>query len=207
MFLQILLIIFSYLLGSVPFGLVIAKRLTGIDPRLAGSHSIGATNVSRLCGFKYGVATLACDLLKGTLPVCLALWLNLDPLVVSCIALAAVFGHVCSCFLGFKGGKAVATTIGVFLPLAFWPLAAASGLCLLLIFLSGFVSLGSLTLVSSLPLFLLFNGDSQWLALALLLAVLVFFKHRENIARLHQGTEKPWLKSRKQAAEVTPKDS
>ena len=189
-------IVLAYLLGSVPFGLLIAKFAKGIDPRSAGSHSIGATNVSRLCGFGYGVATLICDLGKGAGPVFLALTLSSDDTFISLVALAAVVGHVFPCFLHFKGGKAVATTIGVFLPLAFYPLLAASFLCVVLIALSGFVSLGSLTLLTSLPLFLAFAGKTNLLPLAIILAVIVYYKHRENIARLRAGTEKPWLKSR-----------
>ncbi|MBQ7584712.1 MAG: glycerol-3-phosphate 1-O-acyltransferase PlsY [Desulfovibrionaceae bacterium] len=196
MFSSVFLIFLAYFLGSLPFGLIIAKGIKGIDPRTAGSYSIGATNVSRLCGLGYGVATLVCDLFKGTLMVLIAQGLDKDPLVITLIALAAVLGHVFSCFLLFRGGKAVATTIGVFLPLAFLPLLASSFLCLLLIFLSGFVSLGSLTLVASLPLFLAFNANFEWVPLALILAGIVFFKHRENIRRLKDGTEKSWLKSR-----------
>ena len=196
MLVKLFLILFAYGLGSVPFGLLIAKLATGIDPRTAGSKSIGATNVSRLCGFGYGVATLLCDILKGTLPVLWALHIDAEPSFVTCVALAAVLGHVFSCFLHFQGGKAVATSIGVFIPLAFWPLVGAAILCLLLIWLSGFVSLGSLTLVSSLPLFLAFAGASEWITLAILIALLVFFKHRANIQRLHVGEEKSWLKSR-----------
>ncbi|MBO4369637.1 MAG: glycerol-3-phosphate 1-O-acyltransferase PlsY [Desulfovibrio sp.] len=201
MALSVLLVLFAYLLGSVPWGLVIAKNACGIDPRFAGSHSIGATNVSRLCGFGWGVATLLCDLLKGALPVWLAIHCGLSSFFVSVVAFAAVLGHVFPCFLQFKGGKAVATSIGVFLPLAFLPLLAACLLCLLLIWLSGFVSLGSLTLVSSLPLFLFFSDQNEWLGLAFCLAALVFYRHRENIARLHQGTEKSWIKSRHKAQE------
>ncbi|MBO4334242.1 MAG: glycerol-3-phosphate 1-O-acyltransferase PlsY [Desulfovibrio sp.] len=194
----LVLVLFAYVLGSVPWGVVIAKKACGIDPRTAGSHSIGATNISRLCGFGWGVATLFCDVFKGSLPVYLALQSGAGPFLVSLVGLCAVLGHVFSCFLHFRGGKAVATTIGVFLPLAFLPLLGSAVLCLLLIWLSGFVSLGSLTLVSSLPLFLVFSGQSTWLALSLALCLLVFFKHRENIVRLHAGTEKSWLKSRHQ---------
>ena len=142
----------AYALGSVPWGLVIAKTFCGVDPRLDGSRNTGATNVARLCGFGWGVATLACDVLKGALPVWLALRVNPAPLFVSAVALACVLGHVFSCFMRFRGGKAVATSIGVFLPLAFWPLLAASLLCVLIIWRSGYVSLGSLALVTALPL-------------------------------------------------------
>lgn len=190
------LTVLAYLLGSAPWGLVIAKLFCGIDPRTAGSHNTGATNVARLCGFGWGVATLACDLGKGAIPVFLAQWQNLSAWGLTIVALAAVLGHVCSCFMHFKGGKAVATSIGVFLPLAFWPLLASCVLCCLLIWRSGFVSLGSLSLVASLPVFLLIAGKYTLLPLSLCIAALVFWRHRENIARLRAGQEKPWLKSK-----------
>lgn len=193
---EFLWIICTYLLGAVPYGLVIGRAFCGVDPRTAGSHNVGATNVARLCGFPWGVATLACDILKGALPVWAALYINPDPVFVTLVALAAVLGHVFSCFMDFRGGKAVATSIGVFLPLAFWPLLAACLLCVLVIWRSGFVSLGSLTLVIVLPLLLLVSGFWQWLFLALAIMVVVVRKHKENIRRLICGTEKPWLKKK-----------
>lgn len=188
--------VLAYALGSAPWGLIIARNCCGVDPRLSGSRNTGATNVARLCGFGWGVLTLACDLGKGAAPVFLAVKTGLSPLGVSLVGLACVLGHVFSCFMGFKGGKAVATTIGVFLPLAFCPLLAACLLCVAVIWRSGYVSLGSLTLVTALPLALLAAGRWEWLPLSLCLCLLVVWKHRENIARLRSGTEKSWLKSR-----------
>ena len=188
----------AYVLGSVPFGLVLAKTFCGIDPRTAGSCNIGSTNVARLCGKSWGVATLACDILKGVLAVAVAMQLSDSAMLHSLTALAAVAGHLYSCFLHFKGGKAVATSIGVFLPLAFWQLLAASALCLLVIWRSGFVSLGSLTLVTALPVALAVSGQWTWLPLALGVWAVVVWKHRENIVRLRAGTEKSWQKSKSQ---------
>ncbi|MDR2727226.1 MAG: glycerol-3-phosphate 1-O-acyltransferase PlsY, partial [Deltaproteobacteria bacterium] len=145
----------AYLIGSIPFGLVLAKTFCRIDPRTEGSGNIGSTNVARLCGKGWGVATLACDILKGTLAVAMALYLSDSSSLHSLTALAAILGHLHSCFLGFKGGKAVATSIGVLIPLAFVPLLLASLLCVVVIWRSGFVSLGSLTLVTALPLLLM----------------------------------------------------
>lgn len=189
-------IICTYLLGSVPYGLVIGRTFCGVDPRTAGSHNVGATNVARLCGFPWGVATLACDILKGTLPVWAALHINQSAVFVTLVALAAVLGHLFSCFMGFQGGKAVATSIGVFIPLAFWPLLTACLICMVVIWRSGFVSLGSLTLVIVLPVLLLATGYWQFLVLSLVIAVLVIWKHKENIRRLICGMEKPWLKKK-----------
>lgn len=193
---QLVWIIVAYILGSIPFGVVIAKTCCGVDPRTAGSKNSGATNVSRLCGFPYGVATLICDIGKGSAAVCGALWLDPVPLFVSLAGMACVLGHVFPCFMNFKGGKAVATSIGVFIPLAFWPLLGSCALCMLVIWRSGFVSLGSLSLLASLPVFLAIGAKWTWIPLSLCLCVIVFVKHRENIQRLRQGTEKPWLKSR-----------
>ena len=194
--LEVLWIALAYVLGSVPWGLVIAKTFCHLDPRESGSRNTGATNVARLCGFGWGVATLACDVCKGAVPVWLAFRINPSPVFVSVVGLACVLGHVFSCFMKFKGGKAVATSIGVFLPLAFWQLLAASALCCLVIWRSGFVSLGSLTLTAMLPLLLLLTGAWQWLPLALLIMALVYWSHRENIVRLLRGVEKPWLKAK-----------
>ena len=194
--LEVLWIALAYVLGSVPWGLVIAKTFCRIDPRESGSRSTGATNVARLCGFGWGVATLACDVCKGALPVWLAFRINPSPVFVSIVGLACVLGHVFSCFMKFKGGKAVATSIGVFMPLAFWQLLAASALCCLIIWRSGFVSLGSLSLVAALVVALAVTGQWVWLPLSLCVLAVVVWKHKENIARLRAGTEKSWLKGK-----------
>lgn len=193
---EFLWVLMSYVIGSIPFGVVIAKTCCGIDPRQAGSKSSGATNVSRLCGFPYGVATLICDVAKGALPVWGALWLDPDPFFVSITGLACILGHVYSCFMKLKGGKAVATTIGVFIPLAFQALLGACAICMLVIWRSGYVSLGSLSLVAILPILLIFVDAWQWLPLSICVAIIVFWRHRENIRRLLRGEEKPWLKSK-----------
>ncbi|MBB5144137.1 glycerol-3-phosphate 1-O-acyltransferase PlsY [Desulfovibrio intestinalis] len=196
--LEVLWIALAYILGSAPWGLVIARTFCGIDPRENGSRNTGATNVARLCGFKWGVATLLCDVLKGAVPVWLAFKINPSPAFISIVALTCVLGHVFSCFMKFKGGKAVATSIGVFLPLAIWQLLAASILCLLVIWRSGFVSLGSLTLVTALPVALAVSGQWTWLPLSLGVWAVVVWKHKENIVRLRAGTEKSWQKSKSQ---------
>ncbi len=198
--LSIVWIFVAYGIGSIPFGLVFAKTFCHIDPRTGGSGNVGATNVARLCGKVWGGATLLCDVLKGAVPVFIAGGLSGDsPLnpatAVTLTALAAVFGHRHSCFLGFKGGKAVATSVGVFLALAFWQLAIAGALCLFLIWRSGFVSLGSLALVTAMPVLLLVSGQFALLPLALIIMVLVYWTHRENIHRLARGQEKSWIKS------------
>ena len=184
---------FAYVLGSIPFGLVIAKSGCNIDPRQDGSRNTGATNVARLCGMKYGIATLACDVLKGLLPVGLRGLLGGVGHGAEPGALAAILGHVYSCFMGFKGGKAVATTVGAFLALSFWPALIAIVLCLAMVWLTGHVSMGSLTFALSL------RGHAPVRQLRVrprgpgghghaLLA------SPENIRRLSARRRKPWLK-------------
>jgi glycerol-3-phosphate acyltransferase PlsY len=186
--------IIAYILASVPFGLVVAKTLCNVDPRTGGSQNTGATNVARMCGTKYGVLTLALDLSKGFFPVLMAsAWVD-SGLGLSLVVLAAVLGHAFSCFMNFKGGKAVATTIGAFLAVAPWATIFAAALCLLLIWLSGHVSLGSLTLALALPAFMILTGNFAYVPAALVVMVLLFWRHRENIHRLARGEENPWLK-------------
>jgi glycerol-3-phosphate acyltransferase PlsY len=183
----------AYLLGSVPCGVIIAKRFRGVDPRTAGSGNVGATNVARLCGARWGVLVLVCDALKGLAAVAVALWISDSQVLPSLCAVAAILGHRYSVFMRFTGGKAVATTVGVFIPLAFWQLVIAGALCILVIWRSGFVSLGSLTLVTVLPVAIAVSARWNVLPLALLAAAMVFYAHRENIRRLARGEENPWL--------------
>ena len=194
--LEVVWIFVAYLLGSVPFGLVLARCAQGIDPRLAGSGNTGATNVARLCGFGWGVCTLACDLGKGLASAAVALYINPDAVFVTFVSIAVVAGHRWSCFMGFKGGKAVATSIGIFLPLAFWQTLAAVILCVGCILRSGFVSVGSLAFVASLPLFLLLTGAWNFIPLGFVIAAVVIKAHETNILRLLSGGEKSWKKAK-----------
>ncbi len=186
----------AYLMGSIPFGLIIAKVFCGIDPREQGSKNVGSTNVARLCGFKYGVLTLVFDALKGLLPTWYALHVLGFPLWASLVALCALVGHLFSIFLDFKGGKAVATTVGVFIPLSFPALLVSALICVAVIWRSGYVSLGSLTLATCLPITLAMFGRFELIPFALAVMLLIFVKHRGNIQRLMAGEEKSFLKSR-----------
>lgn len=152
--------------------------------------------MARLCGLPWGVLTLACDLLKGLIAVWISLRLTPEAWFHSACALAVVGGHIKSCFLGFKGGKGVSTTIGALLPLGVLPLLCAVGCCLLVIALSSYVSLGSLTLVTSLLAFYPLFGRIDLLPLAAVLTVVVFWTHRSNIGRLRRGEEKSWRRSK-----------
>ncbi|WP_319543375.1 glycerol-3-phosphate 1-O-acyltransferase PlsY [uncultured Pseudodesulfovibrio sp.] len=184
----------AYILGSIPFGLVIAKTFCSIDPREDGSKNTGATNVARLCGTKFGILTLVLDVLKGMLPVLFAAtWIE-SHIALSVVALAAILGHVFSCFMGFKGGKAVATTVGAFFALAPWATIICAVLCLLMVALTGHVSMGSLTFALALPVLMALSGNFSYVPVALIVMVILFWRHKENIRRLARGEENPWIK-------------
>jgi len=189
----------TYVLAAFPFGLAVALVGCGIDPRLAGSRNTGATNVSRLCGTRCGILTLVLDLAKGLLPVLAARAMSDSWLFVSLVVLTAVVGHMYSVFLYGQGGKGVATSIGVFLGVA--PLAALVSVaaCVAVIRASGYVSAGSLVLAVSLPVLCLVFGPAAMAPAAAVVAGLVVWKHRENIARLRSGQEKSWRKDRHNA--------
>ncbi len=188
-------IMVAYILGAVPFGLVVAQIFCKTDPRLRGSKNTGSTNVARLCGFKYGVLVLLCDVLKGFLPVVIAMQFSHSSWLIGLTGLVAILGHCFSVFLGGKGGKAVATTLGVFLALAPRVTLIAAILTAGVIHLSGYVSVGSLFLVTVLPVLLLFSGHWVYTVYALLILMLVYWRHKENIIRLAKGEEKPWKKT------------
>lgn len=193
-----LLLAASYLLGAVPFGLVIGK-MAGKDVRTEGSKNIGATNVSRLLGKKLGFVTLICDGCKGYLPMLVAATvLKNDPYVDMMVALcgiAAVLGHMFPIYLGFKGGKGVATGLGVFLYLSPPAILISLGVFAASVALSGFVSVGSLLSSALMVLWLWLLGQSKiTIMTAAIVAGLIWLKHHENIARLLKGEEKSWKK-------------
>lgn len=185
----------SYLLGSLPTGYFVA-RLRGIDIRQQGSGNPGATNVLRVLGWKAGAAVLAVDIGKGLAAVALLPGLTpfpaLDYLRVAC-GLAAVAGHTYTIFLGFKGGKGVATGCGVFLALA--PLATVMALAIFITLVAAtrYVSVGSLTAAAFLPFLIWLTGEagraSSILILSVIILAVVAVLHRKNIKRLLQGTE------------------
>ena len=184
-----ILILGAYLLGAVPFGLLVARAFGGPDPRFAGSKNIGANNVARLVGKPAGLITLFLDVGKGAAPTALALDL-LPVWQAAMVGLCAFTGHIWPIFLRFKGGKGVATAIGVIL--AFSPSALAGVLTVFFLtaWWSGYVSVGSMAACGSAPLWLLIAGQ-PWpvLAVALIMALVIVWRHRENIARLRAGQE------------------
>jgi glycerol-3-phosphate acyltransferase PlsY len=179
----------AYLLGSIPTGLLLGK-VYGIDVRKEGSGNIGATNLYRTVGRKVGVLTLIFDCLKGFLPVLIVRKLGISAEYAAWIGLAAFCGHVFSVFLRFKGGKGVATALGIFLALSPLAVAIALGVFLALVFKWRYISLGSITAAAVMPLAVsLLGGGRITVIVTALVAVVVIGKHHENIKRLVAGTE------------------
>jgi acyl phosphate:glycerol-3-phosphate acyltransferase len=186
---EIILVIASYLLGSVPTGLLLGKAL-GVDIRAAGSGNIGATNVYRTLGRKVGIITLLGDCLKGLIPVLAAHWLGLPDIWTAAAGCAAFLGHVYTVFLRFKGGRGVATALGVFLGTSPLAVLAAIGVFALVLWKWRYVSLASITTAASMPLLVAgIDGRPLIIAMTLVIAAIVIWKHNENISRLRSGTE------------------
>jgi acyl phosphate:glycerol-3-phosphate acyltransferase len=206
------LIVGAYLLGSVPFGLLIGKA-RGVDIRTLGSKNIGATNVGRVCGRPWGVLAFALDLLKGLGPTLTAAMALANPtaaapvapatrsLCVLGVGMAAVLGHMFPVYLRFRGGKGVATTLGIALgvyPELTWAALAAFGVWVVVTFASRYVSLGSICAAVAFPLALVVSRARNQASLAddwplvlctTLLALMIIYRHRTNIKRLFNGTE------------------
>ena len=194
-------LLLTYLAAAFPFGLLVSLVCCGIDPRLAGSRNTGATNVARLCGTRLGVLTLLLDLAKGLVPVLIARAMSDSVLYLSLILVTAVAGHMFSVFLYGRGGKGVATAIGVFLGAA--PAAALLSVaaCVAVIRVTGYVSAGSLVLAVALPVLCGLLGHPALVPAGVVVAALIIYKHRENIARLRAGQEKSWRKKSAPAAD------
>jgi acyl phosphate:glycerol-3-phosphate acyltransferase len=186
---EALLVIFSYLLGSVPSGLIIGK-LSGLDVRKAGSGNIGATNVARLLGKRGGLLTLVGDTAKGFIPVLAVQQMGFSHPVTALVGVAAFLGHVYPIFLKFKGGKGVATSFGVLLGLA--PLTTMILLVVFaaVAFTTRLVSLSSMVTAVAAPLVLwLFYYSPTYVIMTAFMAVMIVFRHYANIQRLLNGTE------------------
>ena len=184
----------SYILGSIPFSVWIGKLWYGIDIRQHGSGNAGATNTFRVLGKKAGVIVLILDVLKGYLAVFLPVWLGLEHagnIRVVC-GLISVLGHVYSVFLNFKGGKGVATSLGVMVALA--PLATISSAIVFLVLwrLSAYISLSSIISSIVFPIFhLIWHNNAsklQW-SVVVLMPLIILYTHRSNIKRLIRGNE------------------
>lgn len=180
----------AYLVGSIPFGLIVGHLWAKIDIRRYGSGNIGMTNVMRTVGYVPGILTLILDGGKGAVAVLLARLLGNDPLVWLACGLFAIAGHNWSLFLKFRGGKGVATTAGVFLAVA--PHVALALFCVFLavVLTTRYISLGSIIAAVTLPIWLLvFGFPWQALAMGTLISAITLVRHRSNINRLLTGTE------------------
>ena len=186
----LVLLIFAYLLGSVPTGVILAKAFSDVDPRTQGSRNIGATNVFRTVGKKLGAITLLGDILKGFLPVALAKGAIDSYFWVGAVALVAFLGHLYPIFLKFKGGKGIATGLGVFLALAPLPAILSFLVFAAVVYTWRYISLGSLSATAAFPVLLAaLNPHPIYIPFALVIGALIFYRHRENIQRLLAGRE------------------
>jgi len=187
---KIILVVVAYLLGSIPFGYLIVRRKEGADIRETGSGGTGATNVSRRAGKLAGVLTLLLDAAKGCIAVLIAKTVSGDDWVIAAAAIAALVGHIFPVWLSFRGGKGVATGVGIFLVLAPVALLCAGVVFVAIVLLTRFVSLGSIIAAVLIPVLVWVQSDSQPLLTAAIVgAALIVFAHRSNIQRLVSGTE------------------
>ena len=197
----VLVIVAAYLLGSIPFGYLVVRAVAGADVRETGSGGTGATNVSRRAGKAAGVVTLALDVAKGAAAVALAQWLLTSDYGVNWFvagaAVAVILGHCFPVWLRFRGGKGVATDVGVFLSLAPLVVIFAGVLFLLTVWLTRYVSLGSIVAAATIPVWVWLqdafaspvSGFPYVMSVAIAGALLIIFMHRTNIGRLIRGTE------------------
>jgi glycerol-3-phosphate acyltransferase PlsY len=197
----IIVVIVSYLLGSIPFGYLIVRKKVGADIRETGSGGTGATNVSRRAGKAAGIYTLVLDALKGAVAVVWAVVLvgssSRAAWIVTAAAIAVIVGHIFPVWLKFRGGKGVATGVGVFLMLAPIALVCAGILFLAIVLFTRYVSLGSVVAAATIPLFVWLQSVfvtpvadlRPLLTAAIVGALLIIFAHRGNIGRLAHGTE------------------
>lgn len=188
---NIILLIAAFVLGSIPFGIITAK-VKGIDLKKVGSGNIGATNVLRSLGRWPAVITLLGDILKGTLAVAIGKYSGVEPLYEGLIGIAAISGHSFSIFLGFKGGKGVATSLGVLL--MYTPHVALVTLIVWIgvVLFTKYSSLGAIVSFALLPLnIMLFDfQDKTKIIISILISLFIIIRHKDNIRRLMKGTER-----------------
>ena len=191
----ILIVIIAYLLGNISTSYIIAKKMIGVDIRTQGSGNAGSTNVLRTLGKKAGAMTFIGDLLKGVIAVLIAkLIATISGVDIATAGYLAVVGVVCGhnwpAFLGFRGGKGVATSLGAMI--AVNPIIALScfGLFLIIVAITKYVSLGSVVGIAASPVIMMFLNNKNGVIITLFLTISVIYTHRENIKRLINGTER-----------------
>lgn len=192
----IFFVLFSYLLGSVSFSYLIAKKIKKIDIRKEGSGNAGATNTLRVLGVGPAITVLLLDVVKGVLPVLLAMLFTDAAFVHVLTGFAAILGHNWPIYFGFRGGKGVATSIGVLVSLVFLPALLAGVVAIASIFITRYVSLGSLLFAVLTPIALVllmlipsFSYPFEYMLFTVILAVMSLWRHRTNVSRLLSGTE------------------
>ena len=186
------ILIAGYLLGSIPFGYLLVKWAKGVDVRTQGSGNIGMTNVWRVAGAKWGIATLALDIAKGTLAVFLARYFDPgDDLLAVGTGLAALIGNIFSVFLKFKGGKGIGVSVGIFFSLLPLESSAGLGVFLVVLALTRMISPGSLLGATTMAIFALYrqHGLTWFSGLAVVATGMIWWTHRQNIQRILAGTE------------------
>lgn len=189
-----ILCLIPYLVGSIPCGVLLA-RAQSVDIRSQGSGNIGATNVARVLGKRAGLLTLLGDVLKGFLVVWGASQLYQSPAMIALAGLMVFLGHLYSIFLKFRGGKGVATSLGLFSYTMPWPTLCAVGVFAICLWVSGYVSMGSIMAAVSLPLFAIyFKLPLPYIYLAIIVGLFTLQRHYGNIIRLIEGTESRFLK-------------
>ena len=211
MFLLAIIVILSYLVGSVPTSIIVSKFAKGIDIRNHGSGNAGGTNVMRVLGWKHGFLVILLDALKGALAVVVVARLYFGPLpfanvspfddftLVQIIAgISAIIGHVWTVFAEFKGGKGIATGLGMLLMLITVEMLIAVGVFILVVTISKYVSLGSLIATISVPVSLILrenvfhehiNGYNTILPFVIFLTIFIIYTHRKNVVKIFNGTE------------------
>jgi len=184
--------VLSYLVGAIPTSLIVGKLFRKIDLREHGSRNLGATNVYRVLGWKYAIPVAIFDILKGTIPV-LFFAPRVSPSLVTAllIGIAAIVGHVYSIFAGFKGGKGVATATGVMLGLTPAAVGVVAVAWVLIVWLTGYVSLASIVGAAGLPfaVYFMYPGRREVVWIDALVAAAIIWFHRANIRRLLSGSE------------------
>jgi glycerol-3-phosphate acyltransferase PlsY len=186
---EIILIVCSYLLGSIPTGYILGV-LVGVDVRTVGSGNVGATNVARSVGKGWGAVTLFADAAKGFIPVLVAGQLRLSSETIAIAAISAFLGHLFPLFLKFQGGKGVATALGIFLALAPMATLALAAVFAVVLASSRIVSLSSMVTALAAPISLWsFAYPPTYIAMGAFIAAMIVLRHRGNIQRLIAGTE------------------
>ena len=184
------LILLTYFIGAIPSGVWIGKAFKGIDVRDYGSKNSGATNSYRILGAKLGVIVLVMDIIKGFVPLYIASKFDLKYNDLVILGLVAILAHTFSCFISFKGGKGVATSLGVFLFLIPVITLILLVIFILIVYFTKYISLGSITAAFLLPIFTFFtHRDSYLFALSIIIGIFVIYRHKTNISRLLSGTE------------------